>query len=207
MTDPSRSNLHLAAETALTSVERARFLEHFDLTQTGPSVAAVLDVLAQDGRDSNQVIVEAIYDHHHRKVSEPGLLAIATRLAVHLDPQVSETHMLEKTWEVAASLVKRIRPLLGLSDSDMHAERAKRDKLELLAPLGFEDFEDDESPDMIWHKLIGAFDHRKVSLENIVSVAYYAGKNEGMEELRAKFRTLLGLAPLNHTHPREDDGQ
>jgi hypothetical protein len=187
-----RTQLYLAADAILTSVERARFLKRFSL-QDGAQVADILDQL--DNTDSDLPVIETMYENHRQDVPEPGLLSAATYLCLY----TTDVHSV--TWDAVSAMVERIRPLLGLSDDELRSERAKRAKLELLAPLGFVDANDGEFPDDIYHALIGSFDHRKVSLENIVSVAFHAGKAAGADELRAKLRALLDVAPA----PRRED--
>jgi hypothetical protein len=200
-TDRERDDQHtalvLAAETALTSAERATFLSRFDRSQAGASVADVLDTLHSN--DSNIELVEQLAERHGNQVPEPGLLAVAIQIANQLDYQ----GLFMRPWETLEPLIERIRPLLGLPSWELRIEREKRDKLELLAPLGFEDYDDGEQPGAIWHPLIGNINYGSVRLDNVIDLAFKAGQQQGMSELRAKFRALLDVAPA----PRPEDGQ
>lgn len=55
-------------------------------------------------------------------------------------------------------MVSRIRPLIGMTFEEVRAERTKRDALGVLGALGFEDADDGEHPNDIFHPLIGQID-------------------------------------------------
>ena len=178
-------NVMLAADTALTSTEREVILSRFDRTQTGALVADVLAML-HDNNDSAE-LVQQIADRYADRVPEPGLLAVATRIANQLDYAALSM----QPWETLEPLIARIRPLIGLSYEDMRDERAKRDKLEALELLGFEDADDGEAPHHIWHHAFGSIDHRAVSLGTVVQQAFNEGRMAGRNELRAELHALL----------------
>lgn len=166
MTD--RTSLYLAAETALTSAERAAFLRGFPHME-GASVADILGKMESNEHELG--IVMPLAERYGAQVPEPELLTVAVRLGIRLH----RSAILAQPWELTRALVERIRPLLGLTYDEFQSERAKRDKLELLAPLGFTDANDKDAPYNLYHPLIGHYDCREVDLSNVMQLAYSAG--------------------------------
>lgn len=94
----------LAADKAVSPVEREAFLRHFP-RQQGAHVADILDTL--DNSDAYLEVVEPMYEMHGGAVAEPGLLRIATLLRVGILGSADNV-----TWEAVQEIVDRIRAQL-----------------------------------------------------------------------------------------------
>jgi hypothetical protein len=199
--DERHSILLTAAETAMTRAQRQQFLDRFP-QQRGAQVADILDILLDT--DSNVEVIEQIAEQFGSRVPEPGLLAVAVQIANAIDYQA----LFMRPWETLEPLIERIRPLLtGYTAMELIYVRGKRDALEVLAPLGFVDFEDDECLQAIYHPRLGNMNYSGVRLDNVIELAFDIGHQHGMSDLRNQFRALMGLAGTMHTHPRDDDGR
>jgi hypothetical protein len=98
------TSILIAADKAVTPLERKAFLGHFP-RQQGAHVADILDML--DNSDAYLEVVEPMYEMHGDAVSEPGLLRIATLLHVGILGSTDNV-----TWEAVQELVDRIRSQL-----------------------------------------------------------------------------------------------
>lgn len=183
------ATIFLAAETALTTAERAHILSRSVIT--GTSVAAILAEMSK--RDTFGAAIDILQRDSDAQTGE--VFETAARICM------ASSTVLDITVSDVLKMAERIRPLVGWSEAELRAEQGKRAKLEMLAPLGFVDAEDGECPDYIYHPAIGSLDSRKVSLADVVSIAYETGRRHGANELRRSLRQLLNAAQAFPTEP------